>query len=193
MSITQQYFKVKTWANATLPAKMVTTSASVTPGDKWTCTTCSREMLRSQRKDHQAGRAHINRVKQMPSADAVPEPPLQAATGKKGSSQASTEKNPSQTSTTATAKKQDPIPTPEKKTRQLNPGGAGSKNRKLKGLISQPPKPPSHSTGVFIPSGRSRYPIFHGNYDDYFEKGDDFGLCDKDCGWCGHCMDNADI
>ena len=25
------------------------------------------------------------------------------------------------------------------------------------------------------------------------EKGENFGLCDKDCGWCGHCMDDVDI
>jgi hypothetical protein len=24
-----------------------------------------------------------------------------------------------------------------------------------------------------------------------YELGEDYGLCDKDCGWCGHCMDGV--
>ncbi|KAF2756248.1 hypothetical protein EJ05DRAFT_502711 [Pseudovirgaria hyperparasitica] len=28
---------------------------------------------------------------------------------------------------------------------------------------------------------------------DHGSKGTEFGLCDKECGWCGHCMDNVDI
>lgn len=29
-------------------------------------------------------------------------------------------------------------------------------------------------------------------YDEYCsEEGDNFALCDKDCGWCGYCMDNV--
>jgi len=27
----------------------------------------------------------------------------------------------------------------------------------------------------------------------YSDVGDNHALCDKDCGWCGHCMDNVDI
>ncbi|KAF2814487.1 uncharacterized protein BDZ99DRAFT_517074 [Mytilinidion resinicola] len=28
---------------------------------------------------------------------------------------------------------------------------------------------------------------------DMFDEDQNWGLCDKDCGWCGHCMDGLDI
>ncbi|KAL8794166.1 MAG: hypothetical protein Q9195_003234 [Heterodermia aff. obscurata] len=63
-------------ANATVPANRHTKTASAIPDNEWTCTACSRKMLKSQQADHEAGKPHINRLKQMASAKqaATPKP-----------------------------------------------------------------------------------------------------------------------
>ncbi len=175
--------------NATVVAQVDTELTFTMPDNEWTCTTCSRKMLKSQQQDHWAGKAHINRLKLISSAGGASEPPLQATTAKKDSPQAAT---------TITARIQNPKPKPRKATQQGHPGSAGSKNRKLRrgpavASSSQPPEPPAHPNWGFMGFGQSGFAESY-EYDEYFSgKGDSFGLCDKDCGWCGHCMDYAGI
>jgi hypothetical protein len=38
---------------------------------------------------------------------------------------------------------------------------------------------------------RQRHPVWPSSGDCYSDVGDDHSLCDKDCGWCGHCADNV--
>lgn len=185
--------------NATVIAKVDTEITSTMPDNEWACTTCSRKMLKSQQQDHRAGKAHINRLKQISSAGAASEPPLQATTAKK---------DPPQAATTVTARNQDPKPKPRKAvgrpvgfsiaTRQGHPRSAGSKNKKLRGgpavtSSSRLPEPPAHPSWGLFGFGQSGFAVSY-EYDEYCsKKGDSFGLCDKDCGWCGHCMDHANI
>jgi hypothetical protein len=35
------------------------------------------------------------------------------------------------------------------------------------------------------------YGLYSGSGQWYPDVGDDHSLCDKDCGWCGHCADNV--
>ncbi|KAK0663230.1 hypothetical protein DIS24_g1369 [Lasiodiplodia hormozganensis] len=48
----------------------------------------------------------------------------------------------------------------------------------------------SSSSGYGYTSGNFGYGYGYGYG---FGDGYDWGLCDKDCGWCGHCMDGVDI
>lgn len=61
--------------NATAVAMTDTKMSSTTADNEWTCTACSRKMLKSQQQDHLAGKAHINRLKQMSSVGAPSNPP----------------------------------------------------------------------------------------------------------------------
>jgi hypothetical protein len=38
---------------------------------------------------------------------------------------------------------------------------------------------------------RQSYRVRSSSGDRYSDVGDDHSLCDKDCGWCGHCADNV--
>lgn len=183
--------------NATVIAQVNNTITSTMPDNEWTCTTCNRKMLKSQQQDHQTGKAHINRLKQISSAGAASEPPLQATAAKK---------DPPQAATTSTARNQYPKPKPRKATgrhtvrfptatQQGHPGSAGSKNRKLRGgpAVASSSEPPEHPNWGFLGFDQVGFAASY-EYDEcYSGKGDDFGLCDKDCGWCGHCMDYADV
>ncbi len=204
----------KNVTNATVIAKVDTKLNSNMPDNEWTCTTCSRKMLNSQQQDHRAGKAHISRLQQISSAGSASGPPHQATTAKK---------DPPQTATTITARTQSSEPKPRKTTveirlqksvkvsrhfcrtvrfstatQQGHPGSAGSKNRKLRrgpavASSSQPPEPPAHPIWGFTGFGQSGSAASY-EYNEYYSgKGSSFGLCDKDCGWCGHCMSYADI
>lgn len=67
-------------------SKAATHGKAVDP--KWTCTTCSRVMLKTQQQDHLAGKAHIARLKQVPIT--ASSAPLQRTIAKEESLQAAT-------------------------------------------------------------------------------------------------------
>ncbi|KAL6895417.1 hypothetical protein HDV57DRAFT_8729 [Trichoderma longibrachiatum] len=62
--------------------------------------------------------------------------------------------------------------------------GKAKKNQKAK-YTSQP----AYSPG----SGVRSQGLWWSSTDWDSDKGDNFGLCDKDCGWCGHCADGYDF
>ena len=183
--------RTKVVTNATAVAKTDTEMSFTVPDHKWTCTACSREMLKSQQQYHLAGKAHINRLKltSSASASAPSNPPLQPATAQKDSPRIVT---------TTTTRTQKAKPKTAKTTQRGHPRSAGSKDRKLRDRAAGTPsfrtnEPPAHPNWGFIGFGQSSFATNYA-YDEYYsEKGDDFGICDKDCGWCGHCMDNIDI
>ncbi|KAF1731334.1 hypothetical protein CRV24_009414 [Beauveria bassiana] len=41
--------------------------------------------------------------------------------------------------------------------------------------------------------GSPHFPVHSGSGRRYSDVGDNHALCDKDCGWCGHCADEAGI
>lgn len=161
--------------------------------NEWTCTIYSRKMLQSQQQDHLAGKAHSNRLKQISSARAPSNPSLQLATA---------EDSPAVVST-STARTQKAKPKPAKTTHRSRTAKAKNRNAgdKAVGISSpQPPETDAHPNWGYIGFQQSTrtfaasYDVTGYGYDDYYSgKGDNFGLCDKDCGWCGHCMDNFDI
>lgn len=151
----------------------------------WTCTTCDRVMQETQQQDHLAGKAHIARLKQVPSSA-----PLQPTIAKG--------KSPPAANIT-TARTQKAKTKPATKPSQVNSNKAGSTSKKRRSggatmsTYSQPFTPSSSSDWGFV-GFQQNWSTTSSAYNGYYsDKGDDFGLCDKDCGWCGHCMDGVYI
>ena len=153
---------------------------------KWTCVTCGREMQEHQKADHLAGKPHIARVKLTAS-----EPPEAAGDGNgTATTKAGILGLTVQTGETGTGPK----------SRQSRPRKAkevGTKNRNRPAALPQSqgiglPYPPDYH---FIGFGGSVVPR-NFQWEEEFSFGDEdlnYGLCDKDCGWCGHCMNGVDI
>ena len=155
----------------------------------WTCTTCSREMLESQKEAHLAGKAHIARVKQAPSA-ASHELSL-PSTGEIDSSQ--TAKN--STTKKGKAKAKAKSGTASEQAKSSVTGSKSIKRRARTAVMSTYPpyEPCGNADWGFVGFSQGRSFASY-NQDKYWlGGGDNYGLCDKDCGWCGHCMDNVYI
>lgn len=145
---------------------------------KWKCMTCAREMQEGQKEDHLAGKAHISRVRRTTTVEAAR--PVGPAKQKTHTGVALTEPephhlNPGKVKGAGTNRKKKPTATPTSQQRGL-------------------PYPPDHLFVGF--GGTSAAPRSFG-YETAFHALDDmdleYGLCDKDCGWCGHCMAGVDI
>ena len=154
---------------------------------KWTCITCSREMQQDQKEQHIAGKQHNARVKQTsgpqlgtPTETTLPPPTITA-------------KNPQ-------IGKLSPKAAPPQTNRKTSVGATGIDSRKKRQAAvpkSQQrmglPYPPDH---LFLGFGGSEVcRTNRGGTSFSYSALDDvnYGLCDKDCGWCGHCMDGVDI
>ena len=166
-------------------SKAATHGKAVDPG--WTCTTCSRVMLKTQRQDHLAGQAHIARLKQVPIT--ASSPPVQPTTAKEEYPQAAT---------IGTTRSRKPKAKPATKSQQGNPSQVAprSTNRRSGAATTftytQSSTPFSSDLG-FV-GFKQDWSAANSSYGAYYpEGGDDYGLCDKDCGWCGYCMNGIDI
>ena len=155
---------------------------------KWTCVTCGREMQEDQREEHLAGKPHIARLKR-----AATEPHSNAtdgigpATTKAGILGLTVPMG-------ETGMGPKPLHSHPRKAKK-----AGTKNRNGQAAVPNSqerglPYPPDY---LFIGFGGSFVPR-NCHYGTAFSFDEDFGdlnygLCDKDCGWCGHCMDGVDF
>ena len=149
----------------------------------WTCTTCSREMLESQKEAHLAGKAHVARVNS--TGLSLP------GTG---------EIDFSHTAKTSTTMKGKAKAKAKAKTasEQVKSGVTGSKStqRRAKAAVTStyPPKEPCGNADWGFVGFDHSFSLGAPEQDYYWLGGGyNYGLCDKDCGWCGHCMDNVDI
>ncbi|CAF9933876.1 hypothetical protein IMSHALPRED_009505 [Imshaugia aleurites] len=154
---------------------------------KWTCTSCCREMQNNQKEKHLAGKQHIARVKRAAFTNfeaarqtrAAKEKTLRATNAPMTDSEKRMGSNEAETRQTIRNKAQD----------------TGSMGKKKQRAVPKPqqrglPYPPDH---LFIEFGGSIAPR-NIQYETAFSGGDEnYAVCDKDCGWCGHCMDGIDI
>ena len=168
-------------------AKVDVQTSPATVDSTWICTTCNRMMLKTQQQDHLAGKAHILRLKQVPST--ASNAPLQPTTAKEESLQAAT---------ITTTKSQKAKAKPATKPQQGNPGKVGSKSKKRRSgaatISTYPLSEAPYSSDWGFVGFEQNWSGASSVYDGYYSGGgDDYGLCDKDCGWCGHCMDGVDI
>lgn len=155
---------------------------------EWTCEICSRNMLETQQTDHLAGKPHLARLKQASSAASTT--PLQP-TSTKGNSIKKATKN------TEIGQKAKVRPATNPQPSNSGKVAAASTKRKNKAptvatsfphFIARP-----FMDWDFIDYEQTEY-ANSSAYDGYYYGGDEnYGLCDKDCGWCGHCMDDVDI
>lgn len=148
-----------------------------TSPSSWTCVICSRKMQQDQKEDHIAGKQHIARVKQTPALQtSTPKgKPLKPMNGSK--------KSPQSGFSAAKA-------APQKKKRKNTQGPGITKD----GQAAVPqiermgqPYPPDQ---LFIGfQGGGAAPGNHQYETSWSLDYGDYNACDKDCGWCGHCMD----
>ena len=178
------------------PVELPTRSKAATHGKavdlNWTCTICDRVMQETQQQDHLTGKAHIARLKKVPVPITPSNAPLKPTTAKNKSFQAAN------TTTPRSHKAKDqPVTQPQQKT--LKKAGHKSRNRRSEAatIFTYPQlfTPSSSSDWGFIRFNQNRSAASSSfAYDGYYSGGGDgYGLCDKDCGWCGHCMDGVDI
>ena len=149
---------------------------------KWTCVTCSREMQEDKRQEHLTGKKHIARAKR--ATIAAPGAARETGTTKEKTLEA----------TTAAPRN------PKAKIQPTKPNKAEGKGTGTNGRKRQAAVPKSQRSGLPYPPDHTILGIWGSvvprnlEYETAFSLEDtDFGLCDKDCGWCGHCMDGVDI
>ena len=155
---------------------------------KWTCMTCGREMQEDQKEDHLAGKQHIARVKRTAS-----EPP--DAAGKGSKTDTTKEKilgrmvQMGETGMGPKPRRSLPRKAKEAGTNRRNRQAAVPKSQE-RGTSYPPNYLFSGFGGSVVPRNFQHETTFCQD-DDYGDL--DYGLCDKDCGWCGHCMNGVDI
>lgn len=154
---------------------------------KWRCNTCGRKMQEAQKEDHLAGKQHIARTKRTTAPQPGPVkqmtlPPTTITTTTPQTGRPSTKAKPRQTS--------------RRKTAEARGTTSGGKRQATAALYSPEqrglPYPPDHlfvgfqgsGGGCWGGSSSSSSTVAYGDDVDY-------SICDKDCGWCGHCMDNV--
>lgn len=153
----------------------------------WTCPTCHLEMQESQEQDHLRGKKHVARLKQVQIA--MSELSLRTGTAQEESPQASATTVESFKKARAKSKS---------KAQQDRPGKAkakpaNSRNQVPLGFAPQQAGivyPPEWGFIGFGGSSRSQSSWYGGGS---FSEAGNYGLCDKDCGWCGRCMDGVDV
>lgn len=154
---------------------------------KWACTTCGREMRKSNKAEHVAGKQHIARLKQRTAT-------LQTDAPKQKTLRA----------TTATVKNRQlkPLATEANPQGTTNPGSAQGastkgKQKKKKKQTAVPrsqqnglPSPPDY---LFFGFQESAVPRNYKSETSWSLDDADYSVCDKDCGWCGHCIYEVDV
>ena len=182
--------------------KMDVKTSPAAVGSTWKCTTCNRSMQKISQRDHLAGKAHMARLKQVPST--VAKTALQPTTAKD---------EPPKAAAISTTGSQKAKVKPVNKPKQGILGKKGPKSTKSRSgaastfTYSRSVAPHSSGWGFVgfeqkgtvassVSSGSSGYDskgAYHFQGGDCFGGAGDYGACDKDCGWCGRCMDGIDI
>lgn len=178
----------KTAAHGKVVAKTDIKGSPAAKDFNWTCEICGRTMPEISQQDHLAGKAHIARLNR--ASKAASKTPLPSTSTKGKFAQAAT-KN--------TKKSQKAKFKPPAKHQQSNPSKVGSASTKSRNgaptmatcypyFFARP-----YTDWDFIDSEQTEYTTSSSYLDYYLGGGEDYGLCDKECGWCGHCMDGVDI
>lgn len=160
---------------------------------KWNCNTCSREMQETQKEEHLAGKQHMARTKRTTAPQTGPAkqmtlPPTTTTTTFPQTGRPSTKAKSRQTSRRETAEARGTT--------------RGGKRQAATAPLHSPeqrglPYPPDHLFIGFQGSGSGRGDACWGGGPSFSRIAlgydEDYSVCDKDCGWCGHCMDGVDI
>jgi len=137
----------------------------------WTCTVCAKAMQQGDRKFHLAGKPHNAKLQ---NASATGTHPTQGRHKAPGSRKT---KAP-QKSKTRRANARTCGPTPS-----TQPLGQAYQDYQFVGF-----------QGTGVPQSYQYDSSQSYQYDSWHFQGcGDYGLCDKDCGWCGRCMDGVDV
>ncbi len=165
------------------------------PPSKWTCLTCSREMQALSKQAHLAGKPHIARLEQANIVTTEAKSPSTAVIAK-SSRKARNKPKPKPKPKPKSKSKSSPQPPNPSQAKGISASGHSGDPSQQLGL----PYPPDYGFSGFAESSTSRRrntSTKNNNYDGFGDYGPngygclDYGICDKDCGWCGHCMDGV--
>ena len=150
----------------------------VTVHSKWTCVPCGREMQKDNKEEHLAGKQHIKSTKRTAAPQtSMVKPKTHEAT-------AITTKNRQAGTFPTSANPRRKIPEAPKAT--------STKSKRTKAAVphSQQLGLPYPPDALFLGFQGMAGPRTH-QYETSWPL--DYSVCDKDCGWCGHCIDGVDI
>lgn len=169
--------------NAMAPSSSPAVTVQNRPNSEWTCDICHRAMQKDQRGTHLSGKPHRNREKQ-----ALPGPGDVGSGGvpKVGEKKKQKKKKGPPKSSKSTS------PALVQTFDALNLSGGNSGGTVLPQHLGLP-YPPDYLYVPFSSGGRSSTYTNRGDYYNSVYESLDYNLCDKDCGWCGHCMDGIDV
>ncbi len=153
----------------------------VTVPSKWTCIPCDREMQKHNKEEHLAGKQHMKSTKRT----AAPQTSMVK------------QKTHEVTAVTTKNRQAETFPTSANPRREIpeTPKATSTKSKRTKAAVPHsqqlglPYPPDAHFLGFQGMVGPKTY-----QYERSWPLNDvDYSICDKDCGWCGHCMDGMDI
>ena len=184
-----QAYRSKIRSAQTSPVTLEPPPYSAVPPSNWTCTTCSRVMHQDQMQAHLAGKTHKARLNQVQNAKSAA--PIQATT----TAQASSTQEAATVTATSSRKLRTRL---AQNATPASPGQNAMAPRANPSNQASPATIPSSSKKgkpKYRPSGKSsRYTTPTAQPLGHLYEGDfNYGICDKDCGWCGHCMDGVNI
>ena len=167
--------------------------SSVPPSPQWNCPTCQRSMQEAQKQDHLMGKKHSARLKVTETSQhQALKSKTTPTTGPESVSKDSSAHNAANVSTSNPREnvKNESFKTKKYRSHGKEPAHKGSSEQQPAKAIKYRQRhgaglPKPHLSGYgFMGFSRSQ------NISGYtFSEGGEYGLCDKDCGWCGHCMD----
>ena len=153
---------------------------------RWTCTLCLSTMSSSDATAHKNGKRHRAAVVKAGNLQSVPtaRPSLQHNSPMPEPGARPTAPDIEET------KSLTPVKSPTKAKKKKKKGNTTAKSKKsTKGSV-----PPSFSADGYDWQGQSDSGSSYGSStcNTYFHSYDlDWSVCDKDCGWCGKCMNGA--
>ena len=165
--------------------KFVSNTPQISPLQVWSCNICRQEMQYSQKDDHLGGKMHAARSRAVlgPIDEAAPIQNM----------------DPTYDLTKAVSTLVSKAPTPNSKGKKKRSKAAKLRTRAKDEIRlstntvvqhTGAPYPPDHAFVGFSES--ICIPTYDWETSPYLETAE-YGLCDSDCGWCGHCMDGLDI
>ncbi len=155
---------------------------------KWNCMVCDRMMQQDQAQSHVAGKAHVARLRENQGAMSKQLGLTQTTTA------SGIQLKKAATAATHSKKKNKRPKNQAQQHMARHAGGKASTYRKLstEDALGQVGAlyPPEHG---FVGFSGSTTPQSYWQEDGLYMGDFNYGICDSDCGWCGHCMDGLDI
>ena len=152
---------------------------------RWTCTLCFTTMSSNDTTAHKKGKRHTAAVEKASNLHYVPTvtPSLEPNSPKR---------EPSAPPTASAMDKTKPLsPSKSPAKAKKKKGNTGTNSKMItRGLV---PPPISAYLDDWQSDEESSGSLHHPSFFDRYVNTPDYSICDKDCGWCGKCMNGVSV